>query len=65
MIGNVEPHMLKRDGRRLTILDCGLGGHSGHFTVTRVTIAGETRWACDACRAAVLDQQSTDSGPVA
>jgi hypothetical protein len=38
----------------LTLLDCQIGGHTGHFTITRVRVSGERSWGCDACIAAKL-----------
>lgn len=32
-----------RPGKRLTILDCQVGGHSGVFPITRLD---DGRWAC-------------------
>lgn len=54
MIGAREPHMMRRGHHPVTLLDCQLGNHTGHFTITRIRVGGERSWACDACIAAKL-----------
>lgn len=39
----------RRPGERLTLLDCELGNHTGHFAITRIRVEGEELWACDRC----------------
>ena len=43
-----------KPGKRLTILACVVGNHSGHFTITRTPLG----WACDEClRKGVADDR--------
>lgn len=30
-------------------MDCELGGHTGHFTITRIEIDGRSIWGCGDC----------------
>jgi len=36
-------------GKVLTVLDCQIGSHSGHFSIRRVRIDGQVRWGCETC----------------
>lgn len=56
-----EPHMLDRDGKRLTILDCERGNHSGHFAIYRAR-AGEPFACADCLRKAGLNPSWLGTG---
>lgn len=46
-----EPYLAKECGtnRRLTLLYCWIGRHTGHFAITRVEHDGARLWGCDDC----------------
>jgi len=50
MIGDIHlPHMvMDKHGKRLTLLDCAIGNHTGHFTIHIVRQSdGSRTTACD------------------